>query len=330
MRKLVGRNTVMILASAPQYPQGVVDPVEEIAGLARQKKLPLHVDACFGGFVLPWLEKAGYEVPPWDFRVDGVTSISADLHKYGFAAKGASSIIYRDMSYMRHQFFISTDWPGGIYASATIPGTRPGGPIAAAWAALMAMGENGYVKLSKEAMETADRLRKGIRSLPGVTIAGDAHAPVVAWMADEEGLDVFVIADQMAARGWEVGRQQDPDCVHMTVNANQAPVVDEYLSDLADSVAYARAHPQAGRQGEAAMYGMMAKVPFRGLVRHSVLGVMEKMYAAGSFDVPGLGPVGEGEDDAFLMRLAGRYGDRIMDLLDKAEKARRRIRRALP
>ncbi len=329
MQKLVNRRTVMLLASAPQYPHGVVDPIERIGSLAAETRLPFHVDACFGGFVLPWLEKAGYDVPVWDFRVDGVTSISADLHKYGFAAKGASSIIYRDMGYMRHQFFVSTDWPGGIYVSPTIPGTRPGGPIAAAWASLMSMGQDGYVERSRLAMQTAEALREGIKKLPGVALVCEADAPVVAWMADDEGLDVFVIADRMGARGWEVGRQQHPSCVHMTVNANQAPIVERYLSDLADAVSYAREHPEAGRKGDAALYGMMAKVPFRGLVKQSVLEVMERMYAPDAFDVPDLERVGGSKESGLVLRLVDRYGDDLMTALDQASELRRRVTKLL-
>ena len=144
--QLINRKTILIVGSAPQYPHGTIDPIHELGTLAQRRQIPLHVDACFGGFILPWLEKIGIPIPAWDFRVPGVTSISADLHKYGYAAKGASTIIYRDMSYLTHQFFITTDWSGGIYASPSMAGTRPGGPIAAAWAALQAMGEDGYCR----------------------------------------------------------------------------------------------------------------------------------------------------------------------------------------
>ncbi|MCA9543930.1 MAG: aspartate aminotransferase family protein, partial [Myxococcales bacterium] len=322
MRKLINRNTVLLVASAPQYPQGVVDPIEDIAALAREKKLPLHIDACFGGFVLPWLEKAGVAVPLWDFRVDGVTSISADLHKYGFAAKGASTLTYRDMSYLKHQFFVSTDWPGGIYASATIPGTRPGGPIAAAWAALHAMGEDGYVRTARVAWETAARLRAGVDAIDGIRNCTTAHAPVVSYMADAADVDIYVVADRMTEKGWEVSRQQYPACVHMTVNANQAPIVEAYLADLTEAVAWCRAHPEARKTGEAAMYGMMAKVPIRAFVKQSVLKVMEAMYAPGVGGMPDLGNLGGGEGDDPLLKLVDKYGDQAMEALDKLSDAR--------
>jgi sphinganine-1-phosphate aldolase len=133
MKKLIDKNTVLLFASAPQYPHGVIDPIDEVGRLALSRGIPLHVDACIGGFVLPWVERLGYPIPAFDFRVPGVTSMSADLHKYGFAVKGASVVVYRDMSYLEHQFFLETEFPGGIYASPSMTGTRGGGPIAAAW-----------------------------------------------------------------------------------------------------------------------------------------------------------------------------------------------------
>ncbi len=328
MRKLINRNTILLVASAPQYPQGVVDPVEDIAALARAHSLPLHIDACFGGFVLPWLERAGHAIPRWDFRVDGVTSISADIHKYGFAAKGASTLTYRDMSYLKHQFFVSTDWPGGIYASATIPGTRPGGPIAAAWAAMHAMGQTGYTDVAQVALDTARRLHAGIEAIDGIRPCALADAPVASYMSDSDDVDIYVVADQMTERGWEVSRQQGPPCVHMTVNANQAPVVDAYLDDLRAAVAWTRSHPEARKAGEAAMYGMMAKVPIRAFVKQSVLKVMESMYAPGVRGMPDLGKLGAGEGDDPLLRLVDKYGDQAMALLDKAQGAGARLKAA--
>ena len=169
--QLINRRTILIVGSAPQYPHGTIDPIHELGTLAQRRQIPLHVDACFGGFILPWLEKIGIPIPAWDFRVPGVTSISADLHKYGYAAKGASTIIYRDMTYLTHQFFITTDWCGGIYASPSMAGTRPGGPIAAAWAALQAMGEDGYCRLAQEAWDATEKLRGGIGLIPRIAPA---------------------------------------------------------------------------------------------------------------------------------------------------------------
>ena len=141
VEKLINRNTILIVGSAPCYPYGVIDPIDELSKIALKHKLPLHVDACLGGFLLPFIEEIGYTLPPYDFRVPGVTSMSADVHKYGFSAKGASVIVYRSIEYLRHQFFIYEDWRGGVFASPALLGTRPGGTIAAAWAAMVAQGK---------------------------------------------------------------------------------------------------------------------------------------------------------------------------------------------
>lgn len=278
MRSLIGPNTVMLVASAPQYPQGVIDPIVEIGALAEEKGLPLHVDACIGGFMLPWLEKLGYSVQPFDFRVPGVTSISADVHKFGYAAKGASVILYRTMSYMRHQFFVATDWPGGIYASPSVPGTRGGGAIAAAWAALMGMGEAGYMHHAKRAMQVAEKLRAGIGKIPELHVLGDPAMSLVSYAAKDER--TFAIADQLEERGFSVDRQQRPDSIHLTLTSNHEKVIDDYLVALGESVAFVRQNPEVKSKGNAAMYGMMAKVPFRGMVKETVSKVLEQMYAA--------------------------------------------------
>jgi glutamate/tyrosine decarboxylase-like PLP-dependent enzyme len=321
MRRLINRNTVLLVASAPQYPHGVVDPIEAIGELAQEHGLPLHVDACIGGFILPWVEKLGYPVPVFDFRVPGVTSMSADLHKYGFAAKGASTVIYRDMSYLRHQFFVSTDWTGGIYASPSMTGTRAGGPIAAAWASLMAVGEDGFLDHTKRAMEASKKLQEGIRAMPELQIFGEPHATILSYGSRRKGIDTYAIADQMEDRGWSVDRQQKPASIHCTVTSNHTRIIDAYLADLRDAVAYVKEHPEVASRGNAAMYGMMAKVPFRGMVKHSVGKVMEAMYGP-TGEMPDLGKLGEGGDDGPLMKAVQRYGSTVTSWLDKLNDAR--------
>jgi sphinganine-1-phosphate aldolase len=274
--RAIGRRTIGILASAPQYPHGVVDPIAELGALAQDRGLPLHVDACVGGFILPWLERLGRRIPRWDFRVPGVTSISADLHKYGYAAKGASLLLWRSIDAMRHQIFVSTDFPGGVYASPTMTGTRPGGPIAAAWAALHAIGQDGYLELARTAADAADRLREGIRAIPGLTLLGDGATTIVAYSSTD---NVYAIADRLEARGWTIDRQHRPASIHMTVTANHAPIVDEYLRDLRDAVADVRRSPELAKSGSAPMYGMAAKLPVRGLVASRVRDLLATMYA---------------------------------------------------
>ena len=324
--KLISRKTVLLVGSAPQYPHGTVDPIYELGQLAVRHKLPLHVDACFGGFMLPWLEKIGVDVPAWDFRVPGVTSISADLHKYGYAAKGASTVTYRDMTYLTHQFFITTDWCGGIYASPSMAGTRPGGPIAAAWAALQAMGEDGYCRLAQQAWDATEKLRAGVREIPELRLLGLPHATVVTYASASDDVDLYAVADQLATKGWDVGRQQHQPSIHLTVNANNAPVVDEYLSDLRGAVATVKANPELKKSGEAAMYGMMAKVPVRGLVKHSVRKVMETMYAPDG-SAPDMANLGEGDDDGFVLGLINKYGDQAQSALDMLDAAKGRLKK---
>lgn len=278
MEALINKNTILLAVSAPSYPNGVLDPVEAVAEVALRHQLPLHVDACIGGFMLPWLEKLGYELPRWDFRVKGVTSISADVHKFGFGAKGASVLTYQDMDYLRHQFVVTTDYPGGIYISPTLLGTRAGGPIAAAWAGMKHLGETGYLALAQKLMAGAEKLRAGLQALPGIRIVGEPCMNLISYTTVENRPDIFVIADQLEEKGWVVERQQFPDCIHLTVLPTNVGVIDQYLTDLATAYDYALAHPEAIAQGSAAVYGLMARLPFRGMVEKSVKKIMEDMY----------------------------------------------------
>jgi sphinganine-1-phosphate aldolase len=274
MAKAIGWRTIGLVASAPQYPHGVVDPIVEIGALAERHHLPFHVDACVGGFILPWLERMGRSLPRWDFRVRGVTSISADLHKYAYAGKGASLLLWRSLDDFRDQIFVATDFPGGIYASPTLLGTRPGGPIAAAWAALQTMGEAGYLDATARAIDAADRLRAGISNIPGLSLLGRPDATIVAYT----GADLFALADRLEARGWSVDRQHRPTSIHLTVTANHAAIVDDYLADLRACVDEVRANPQLAKSGTAPMYGMAAKLPVRRLVARNVRKVIAELY----------------------------------------------------
>jgi len=238
MIKAVTPNTIMMVGSAPAYPHGVVDPIGELAAAAQELGLLFHVDACVGGFMLPFVRKLGYPVPDFDFRVPGVTSISADLHKYGYAAKGASVILYRNAELRRHQMFVYTDWSGGIYPSPTLAGTRPAGPIAAAWAILNYLGEAGYLKITDEVMKTVKHIQGGVETIPGISVMSNPEMSVFSIGSDE--LDVYEVADELSARGWHLDRQQFPSTLHLTVNYAHVAVADEFLRDLADSVAAVR------------------------------------------------------------------------------------------
>jgi len=278
LKKKINSNTIMIVASAPSYPHGVIDPIEELGQIALNHQIPFHVDSCLGGFMLPFMEMEGYKVPPFDFRVPGVTSISADVHKYGYAAKGASTILYRNMDYLKHQFFIHQNWPGGVFASPALLGTRPGGSIAAAWAALNAIGVNGYRKISSSIMATTKILIDGINGIEGLQVMGKPAMSVFAFTSADKEVNIFAVGDQMEERGWHVDRLQRPEGLHAMVTPAHQQVTEEYLKDLKASVEKVRFEPKLGTRGNAAMYGMIAHVPFRKLIKKEVMKMMKKMY----------------------------------------------------
>lgn len=240
MADAVERNTVLVVGSAPQYPQGVVDDIPAIAALAQSIGANCHVDACMGGFMLPFVELLGRPVPPWDFRVEGVSSISADVHKLGYAPKGASVILYRDKQLRAHQTFVFDDWLGGFYASPNLQGTRSGLPMAAAWAVIRTLGLEGYLKLAKATLENADAMRAGIGRTPGLRVLGGGTYHLVAMAADpasDRAIDIFALGDALLKRGWFHDRQGPPDSLHSTVSNSNTGVMGQYLADLEAAVA---------------------------------------------------------------------------------------------
>ena len=230
MEAAITPNTIMLVGSAPSYPQGVVDPIAELAQVALRRDVLLHVDACVGGMMLPFVRKLGYPIPDFDFALPGVTSMSCDLHKYGYAAKGASVILYRNSALRRHMFFSYINWAGGVYVSPTMTGTRPGGPIAAAWAIMNFLGEEGYLKLADVVMQTVRKIREGIAVLPDVRVLGNPDMSVLSIGSDK--WDVYQIGDELTARGWHLDRQQFPPTLHMTIVPAHALVADQFLIDL--------------------------------------------------------------------------------------------------
>jgi len=308
LEAMINRRTVMILGSAPEYPHGSIDPIEAMGAIAQKHGIPLHVDACVGGFILPFMAMNGVALPPWDYRVPGVTSISADLHKYGFAAKGASTITYRNLDLLKHQMFVCEDWPGGVFASPALLGTRPGGAYAAAWAAMQHFGVDGYRELAARTHEAFLRMRSGIEAMPELKVLGKPQGPLLAYGSATPQVNIFAVGDQMDARGWQVNRLQFPEGLHAMITAQHLPVIDDYLSDLRDAVATVRADPSLAGKGHAATYGMMAHLPLRGMVRHKVLELFANSYRAGG---PPLSlDAAEGDGGApkpLLERLAARY-----------------------
>jgi len=236
MADAIDDQTVLVVASAPSYPQGVIDPVPELAALASERGILCHVDACLGGFLLPFLQRLGHVEKQWDLSVPGVTSISADLHKYGYASKGISVILYRDRELARLQTFVTTNWLGGRYGSPSMAGTRPAGPIAAGWAVLHHLGEDGYLRLADDAHRAATTLMSRVRGTPGLSLRGAPDATVLAFGGDpaDGRIDAFALGDGLAERGgWFFDRQNHPDSLHATVQAGHLAVVDQLGSDMA-------------------------------------------------------------------------------------------------
>lgn len=247
MADAIDDRTVLVVVSAPQYPQGVIDPVADVAALARERDVLCHVDACMGGMILPFLARLGHDIVPFDFAVDGVTSISVDLHKYGYAAKGASVLVHRTKDLRRHQTFVTDDWLGGRYGSSGILGTRSGAPIAAAWATLQHLGADGYLRLAGDARRAASALVDGLRSLPGVRTVGEPELTLVAFTFDD-GTDPFAVGNALWRRGWYCDQQGPPPSLHCMVHAGHVDVVDDFVrtvGECADEVRSTRDSSEA-------------------------------------------------------------------------------------
>ncbi|MGB9753319.1 pyridoxal phosphate-dependent decarboxylase family protein [Roseiflexus castenholzii] len=276
VRRAISHNTIVLVGSAPSFPHGVIDPIADIAALASERRIGMHVDACLGGFVLPWARRLGSPVPPFDFSVPGVTSISVDTHKYGYAAKGTSVVLYRTEALRRYQYYVAADWPGGLYVSPTMAGSRPGGLSAAAWAAMVSIGEQGYLDATRRILETARRIRCGIESIPELRVLGDPLW-VIAFASTR--LDIYRVLDQMAQRGWNLNGLHHPPAIHICVTLphTQPGVADRFIADLRDAVAAVRCEPRA-RGGMAPVYGMAASLPFRGVVSDLLRRYLDAVY----------------------------------------------------
>lgn len=310
----IASNTILLVGSAPAYPYGVMDPIVDITALAKRKNLLCHVDACIGGFILPFIKEAGYEIPPFDFEVDGVTSLSADVHKYGYAPKGASVVLYKNHELRRFQFSLYTKWAGGIYGSPTMTGTRAGSNIAAAWGALRSIGREGYLEMAKATMDTTERIKKAVRSIDELEIMGETNMCIVAFKSSK--IDVFMLADVLNKKGWHFERQQLPPTLHFTINYIHKDVVEEFIADLKASVAEVRekrlqqmgnklqtslvkglssllpegtiaklqqnSKPDLDNENKAAMYGMMGALAGTGDLDKIVLDFLDNIYTAKS------------------------------------------------
>ncbi|XP_053292133.1 sphingosine-1-phosphate lyase 1 isoform X1 [Pleuronectes platessa] len=279
MKRAINKNTAMLVCSAPQFPHGIMDPVEEVAKLAERYNLPLHVDACLGGFLIVFMAKAGYPLAPFDFRLKGVTSISADTHKYGYAPKGSSVILYSEKKYRHYQYFVAPDWQGGIYASPSIAGSRPGGIIAACWATMMHMGEDGYLDATKKIISTARKITAGIGKIDGVFVFGNPEVSVVAIGSDV--FDIFRLSNALTTKGWNLNTLQYPSSIHIccTVLHTKGEVADNFIRDVKEQVAIILKNPKEKTTGMGAIYGMAQSIPDRSMVTEISQGFLDCLYS---------------------------------------------------
>ena len=275
-KNAINKNTIVIVGSAPSFPHGIIDPIEEMSALALEAGIGFHCDACLGGFVLPWAKRLGRYVPPFDFSLPGVTSMSADTHKYGYASKGTSVVLYRGQELRHAQYFTAADWPGGLYFSPTIAGSRPGALSAACWAAMVSLGEEGYLDATRRILETADQIKEGIHAIPELYILGD---PMWVIAFTSQSLDIYRVMDNMTRKGWSLNGLHKPSCIHLavTLRHTQPGVAGRFIADLQEAVSAVKANPQQSG-GMAPVYGLAATLPARGVVSDLLKRYIDLLY----------------------------------------------------
>jgi len=252
----VDENTVALIGSACNYGYGTVDPITELGALALERGVGLHVDGCLGGFILPFGRELGYDIAPFDFTVPGVTSISADTHKYGYALKGTSVLCFADKALRNDQYFYLTDWSGGKYCSPGMDGSRSAGLLAATWAAMVHLGRSGYRRYAEQIFSTSATMQAAVRSHDSLRIMGQ---PSFLFSFTSDEYDVYLVNDFLRTRGWRMNGQQYPNAIHMAVTRPQTQpgVAEKWAIDLGDAVAFALAHrDEAAKSG--AIYGGVA------------------------------------------------------------------------
>jgi sphinganine-1-phosphate aldolase len=279
VRKAITRNTIVIVGSAPNFPQGTIDPIEELAAVALEHNIPFHTDACLGGFVLPFAKELGYKnIPNFDFAVPGVTSISADTHKYGCANKGSSVLMFRNHKLRQYMYFVAPTWTGGIYASPAIAGSRAGSVLATTWTAMVHMGKKGYMEQADKIMKTAQIIKQGVEQIPELELQGDCPGMVVAFTTrDTTPIDIFAVADAMGEMGWALNVLQYPKGIHFCVTGNTYGRGQEFVDDLRKAVAAVRDHPEKFKNGMAPIYGSAIAIPDKSLISEMIGGVLDAM-----------------------------------------------------
>jgi len=277
LRAQITPNTIAIAGSAGSYPHGVIDPIEKLSDLAQEYKIGLHVDGCLGGFLLPWIEKLGYDIPPFDFRLPGVTSMSCDTHKFGYALKGTSVVVYRNKKLRRYQFYAIPDWPGGLYCSPTVQGSRSGGLTAATWAAMVGMGQEGYLEAARAIMDTSDKIRAGIANIPEIQIAGKSTF-LISLLSDT--VDIYFVNDYLTMKGWRMNGCQNPPGFHFCITLrNTLPgVAERFIQDLADGVKFAK-NPPYPQPKSGALYGLAGFPQGQMMLKEGLLDFVDACYS---------------------------------------------------
>ncbi|KAK4547855.1 hypothetical protein LTR36_010574 [Oleoguttula mirabilis] len=289
VRRLINANTILLVGSAPNFPHGIVDDIPALSQLAVKHKLPLHVDCCLGSFIIPFLARAGFPAPDFDFRVPGVTSISVDTHKYGFAPKGNSVVLYRTADLRRYQYYVCPDWSGGVYASPNMAGSRPGALIAGCWASLMRMGADGYLdtclQIVAARQKIEDAVRKNEKLKYSLTVIGKPMVSVVAFRAAAVTntdpalrVDIYDVADAMSHRGWHLNALQDPPAIHVAVTLPIVAAVEDLIRDLEAVVVSCQGQATEKKGDAAALYGVAGALPDKSIVRELASGFLDTLY----------------------------------------------------
>lgn len=277
MKRLINSNTVLLVGSAPNFPHGIIDDIGSISKLGLKYNIPVHVDCCLGSFMIAYAEKAGFQLPNFDFLNEGVTSISCDTHKYAFAPKGSSIIMYRNSRLRECQYYINTDWVGGIYGSPTLAGSRPGALIVGCWATLLRIGEEGYIKSSKEIITAARLLKERIREeIPELEIIGDPLVSVISFKSDT--VNVYELSDLLSSKGWHLSTLQNPPALHLATTKLSVPVIDELITELKQGVKKLVENGSELKSDTSALYGVAGSVQTTGVVDRLVVGFLDTLY----------------------------------------------------
>ncbi|GMS98203.1 hypothetical protein PENTCL1PPCAC_20378 [Pristionchus entomophagus] len=280
MKRMITNDVCVLVGSSPNYPTGTIDPIKEISELGLKHNIPVHVDACLGGFLVPFMEEAGYGIDLFDFRLPGVTSISCDTHKYGCTPKGSSIVMYRTQELHHHQFFTVPEWSGGIYATPTIAGSRAGANAAVAWATLLYLGKDEYVRRCREIIKSTRVIAQGMKKIAGIKLMGSSDVSVVAFTSDQ--FNIYAVGDLLHKKGYNLNTLQNPQAIHVCLTYNHAneKAVNAFLADVREAAATVSQSPDKGKgSATAALYGMAAQVPDMSLVEEMTFAYLDACYA---------------------------------------------------